>query len=153
MNRVRFRALALAATALALPLIAGPAASRAQTKPTGVLPGYWEYQAKVAIIPVSKEYKCLKADEIENFLFNPCTRHYKCTYPVKEVGDGKVKLDGTWTDKKGREAKVKADGTYTPTQVKLKANVKTIHGLGVAGSITARRISDTCPPPGTEKKK
>lgn len=144
MNRVRFRALAIAAgVALMAPLAAGPVAS--QSKPTGVLPGYWEYSAKVALIPAGKEYKCLKADEIEQFLFHPCTRRFKCSYPVKQVGDGKVKLDGVWLDKKSRPAKVKAEGTYTATTVKLKANVKTIHGITVPGSISAKRVSDTCP--------
>jgi len=139
------RALTFAALALAAPMLAGPAVSTPKGTPSGVLPGYWEYTAKVAIFPVDTEHRCLKADEIEQFLFHPCTKKYRCTYPVKQVGAGKVKLDGTWVDRKSRTAKVKADGTYTPTTVKMKANVRTIHGLGVSGSINAKRISGTCP--------
>jgi hypothetical protein len=144
---IRFKA-ALAALLVAAPVLGSAApltAAPASSTASGVLPGYWEYQAKVFGIGVDKERRCLSADKIESFLFNPCNRHHRCTYPTKVVKDGKVQLDGTWTDKRGRQAKVKGNGTYTPTTMTLKANVRTITGIPLSGTFSARRIGDTCP--------
>lgn len=147
--KARLAAAALFATVVlapaSVPAWAQVAGAQAAAPAQRVLPGSWEYRARVAIFPVSKEYRCLNAEEIEDFLFHPCTRKYRCTYPLKQVGDGRVKLDGTWVDRKQRVAKVRAEGTYTLTSLNMRANVVTIHGFPVSGSITARRIGDSCP--------
>lgn len=138
-----------AAVLLAAPLLASGVAP-AQGAPaaktaTGVLPGLWEYRAKVFGVNVDTERRCLTEDKIETFLFNPCNKHHRCTYPTKVVKDGKVVLDGTWTDKRGRQAKVKANGTYTATSMSMRANVRTITGIPLSGTFSAKRLGDSCP--------
>jgi len=108
-------------------------------------PGCWEYKAKVSIIPVSTDYHQLSSDQIDDFLFNPCTRHFTCTYPYKQIGKGKLAIRGTWTDKKGRPAPVDATGVYTPTTFRLNAKIKTIQGWPVQGQIDAKWVSAVCP--------
>lgn len=144
---IRVPALA-AAVLLSVPLLASPAP--AQNAPSagtasGVLPGLWEYRAKVFGVNVDTERRCLSAEKIETFLFNPCNKAHRCTYPTKVVKDGKVVLDGFWTDKKGRQAKVKANGTYTPTTMSMRANVRTITGIPLSGTFSAKRLGEACP--------
>lgn len=137
-----------AAVALAIVVVASPVAAGAAVPApaSGVLPGYWEYQAKVfGLFGAAKERRCLTADKIDDFLFNPCTKHYRCTYPTKVIKDGKVQLDGVWKDKRGREAKVRATGGYSPTTMALKADAKTINGIPVSATFSARRVAEACP--------
>lgn len=137
--------LALAAAGLALTASTG--AAQAQPEPdTKVRPGYWRYETKVSIFGGSSETKCLKREEIERFLFNPCNRHHICTYPVKQVGNGKLHLEGQWVKKKngGKPIPVAADGTYTPTTLNMTARVKVL-GMNVTGQIHGTWISDSCP--------
>lgn len=125
--------------------LTGLSASAQAQSESEVRPGYWKYTAKIGFIPVSTQYKCLKKDEIDRFLFNPCTRHYKCTYPTKTVSDGKVALKGVWVDKRGREAPVTASGTYTDTSVKLNAHVRTINGIPLSGVMEGTWQAASCP--------
>ena len=111
-----------------------------------VRPGYWEYAYKVAGIRVSTERKCVKPNEIDKVFFaGPCNHHHKCVYPVREIGGGKAKFDGTWTDKRGRVAKVKADGTYTDTTFNLKAKGNTTTGIPLSVTMNAKWLGETCP--------
>ena len=149
------RSTALAASALAL--VAGVAFagfSLAQTEarapnPAGakatILPGYWEYDYKVGIIPVSSETKCLKPADVERFSRGICTRKYRCDYTTNVVSDGKIQLKGAWTDKKDRVSPVTAEGAYTPESFKMDIHIKTISGMPLAGTMTAKRLSADCP--------
>jgi hypothetical protein len=131
--------------AQAAPEAAAPSAAQAEL-PTKVRPGYWSYSTKVSIFGGGSETKCLKAAEIEKFLFNPCNHHHVCTYPVRQVGNGRLHLEGEWVEKKkGGRIPVTADGTYTPTTLKMTAHVKVLGGLSVSGQIDGKWLSDTCP--------
>lgn len=143
------RPLALAASALALAVVAPLAAS--QARPTAaapartILPGHWEYDYRIGPIPAGGESKCLKPADVEQFSRGICTRKYRCDYTTNVVSDGKIRLKGTWTDKKDRVAPVTADGVYTPESFKLNIHMKTINGLALAGVMTAKRVSAECP--------
>lgn len=147
------RSTALAASALALAAgvaLAGfslaQTPARAPAKAT-ILPGYWEYDYKVGIIPVSSETKCLKPADAEQFSRGICTRKYRCDYTTNVVSNGKIQLQGSWTDKKDRVSPVTAEGSYTPESFKMDIHIKTISGMPVAGTMTAKRLSADCPAP------
>lgn len=152
------RSTALAASALAA--CAGLAlggfslaqtAARAPARST-ILPGQWEYDYKVGIIPVSTETKCLKPADAEQFSRGICTKRYRCEYTTNVVRDGKIQLKGTWTDKKDRVSPVTAEGTYTPESFKMDIHIKTISGMPLAGSMTAKRVAAECPETETASK-
>ena len=110
-----------------------------------IRPGYWEYAYKVAGIRVSEEFKCVKPSEIDKVFFaGPCNHHHKCVYPVREVGNGKARYVGTWTDKRGRVANIKADGTYSDTTLKLNARGTTTTGIPMAVTMNANWVG-ACP--------
>jgi hypothetical protein len=135
-------ALAAAAGAVATALLSVPASADNAEK---VRPGYWEYAYKVAGIRVSSEKKCIKPNEIDKVFFaGPCNHHHKCVYPVRQIGDGKAKFDGTWTDKRGRVAHVAADGTYTETTFNLKAHGTTTTGIPMSVTMNAKWLG-ACP--------
>jgi len=127
--------------ALAQPVVRAAAAS----KPT-ILPGQWEYDYKIGVIPVSSERKCLKPADAEQFSRGICTKRYRCDYTTNVVRDGKIQLKGTWTDKKDRVSPVTAEGSYTPESFKMDIHIKTISGMPLAGSMTARRVAAECAP-------
>ncbi len=146
------RSTALAASALALcagVAIAGfslaQPAARAPAKAT-ILPGQWEYDYKIGMIPVSNETKCLKPADAEQFSRGICTKRYRCDYTTNVVKDGKIQLKGTWTDKKERVSPVTAEGSYTPESFKMDIHIKTISGMNLAGSMNAKRLAAECPP-------
>jgi hypothetical protein len=137
--------LALAGFSLAQPTVRAPAHST-------ILPGQWEYDYKIGLIPVSSETKCLKPADAEQFSRGICTRRYRCEYTTNVVRDGKIQLKGTWTDKKDRVSPVTAEGAYTPESFKMNIHIKTISGMPLAGSLNARRLSAECPPDETASK-
>lgn len=139
----------IAASALALSVgaaVAGFGLAQAATKAT-ILPGYWEYDYKIGVIPVSNETKCLKPADAEQFSRGICTKRYRCDYTTNVVKDGKIALKGTWTDKKERVSPVTANGTYSPEAFKMDIHIKTINGMPLAGSLAAKRLSAECPAP------
>jgi hypothetical protein len=135
--------LALTGFSLAQPVVR--AAPRAPAKAT-ILPGHWEYGYTLAGIPVSSESKCLKPADAEQFSRGICTKRYRCDYTTNVVQDGKIQLKGTWTDKKDRVSPVTAEGTYTPESFKMNIHIKTISGMPLAGTMTAKRTSADCAP-------
>lgn len=141
-------ALAAGGIALAQPVVKA-AAAKASANST-ILPGQWEYDYKVGVIPVSSESKCLKPADAEQFSRGICTKRYRCDYTTNVVKDGKIALKGTWTDKKDRVSPVTANGTYTPESFQMDIRLKTISGMNLAGSMNAKRVSADCAP--VEKK-
>ena len=119
----------------------GGAASAPQTL---ILPGYWEYSTKVLGIGPAKK-KCLKAEEVDDFLSRPCNRHYTCVYPTKQIGNGKLLLDGYWQNKEGKRAKVHASGTYQPKSFSIRANGTAIGGIPFLASMDAKWLGADCP--------
>lgn len=138
--------VATAGLSLAQPLVA--AASRVANPPakTTILPGHWEYDYKIGPIPAGNETRCLKPADVEQFSRGICTRKYRCDYTTNVVQNGKIRLKGSWTDKKDRVAPVTAEGSYTPERFKLNIQLKTVNGLPLAGTMTAKRLSADCPP-------
>jgi hypothetical protein len=139
-----------AGLALAQPMVRAAPVEKGASKAT-ILPGYWEYDYKIGVIPVSNETKCLKPADAEQFSRGICTKRYRCDYTTNVVRDGKIALKGVWTDKKDRASPVTANGTYSPEAFKMDIHIKTINGMPLAGSLTAKRLSAECPAP--EEKK
>lgn len=141
--------VALAGSSLAQPLVDAPGHATAKTT---ILPGHWVYDYKIGPIPAGNETKCLKPADVEQFSRGICTRRYRCDYTTNVVQNGKIRLKGAWTDKKDRVAPVTAEGSYTPESFKLNIHLKTISGLPLAGTMTAKRLSADCPPDQTAAK-
>ncbi|MDB5468580.1 MAG: hypothetical protein JWR84_140 [Caulobacter sp.] len=138
-------------------LLAIPAVASSQATNT-ILPGYWEYRSKVSygVSSSSVEKKCVEPKDIDKFFSGPSNRHYKCTYPTRNVANGKAEFQGTCVDKRGRTAQVTASGTYSPKHFTLNARIKTsIIGVPITptGSIDATWIGQTCPPKPPKKAK
>ncbi len=116
------------------------------------LPGYWELVNTWIFVIHFKtvDRKCFTAADVAGVLQGPSNSHYACTYPHREVGDGKLSLSGTCIEKHGQVAEITAEGTYGPTAFKLSARLRTrIAGVPLAGSgaTDAHRLSETCPQP------
>lgn len=126
MTAPRLRPFLVAALALA---VLTPGGVPAQTESPEPLPGRWEYKYRILLIPAGTEYWCLKPAEVRRAFEGPCNRHHTCTYPVREAADGRIRLQGTWVDKRGRTAPVSGEGTYGPTTIALSFSGRTIHGL------------------------
>jgi hypothetical protein len=117
-----------------------------------ILPGFWKYQIRaVGVIPLDEGRRCLKEEEITDFLAFPGNKHYKCSYPTKTIGNGRAEMVGACVDKKGRRAPVRVSGSYTPEQFRLNIALTTTNGIPLRGAMTASRISAGCPlgAPGT----
>jgi hypothetical protein len=140
--------------ALALAVGALPIGAQAQTT---VLPGYWESANSVSMLLSSKSStrKCLTAEQVQQWITNPQTKHYSCVYDRRHIADGHATFHGVCTDKKGRHAAVSIDGTYAPEHFVLNAHMR-FHltagiDLPVMATTDAHRIGATCPadlPPG-----
>ena len=141
--------VAVAGFSLAQPVATAPERSAAKTT---ILPGHWEYDYKIGPIPAGSETRCLKPADVEQFSRGICTRKYRCDYTTNIVQNGKIRLKGSWTDKKDRVAPVNAEGSYTPESFKLNIHMKTINGLPLAGTMTAKRLSAECSPDQTAAK-
>ncbi|CAN5540772.1 hypothetical protein BH10PSE4_BH10PSE4_47700 [soil metagenome] len=124
-------------------LAAPQAASHAGAKTT-ILTGQWEYNTRFGPIPVGSDQHCLKPADVENFNRGLCLKRYTCDYQTRVVQDGKIELKGTWTDKKGRVAPVSAKGSYTPESFRLNVNGKTVNGIPMTATLSAKRLSATC---------
>ena len=134
------------AAAVAVTTLLTPIAQAQPPAPQTVYPGRWEYKYRIAMIPVATEYWCFRPEAIERAFAGPCNRHHTCTYSVREVSDGKVRLVGQWMDKKGRVAPVSARGSYTLNSINLNLNVRTTNGVPLSGTMSARRIANECQP-------
>lgn len=116
---------------------------------TTLLPGLWEYRTSLAGMGGKAEQKCLSKAEIDKFLTDPSNRRYDCDYTTREVGGGRVRLEGVCTSRKHAEQKigVSLKGAYTPTTISMKGVAKPrIVGLElpVSASVAAERVGD-CP--------
>ena len=143
MKRALIALAALAAAAVAAVAIAQPVAQPAAE--TTILPGYWSYKAKTLGITVDDKKRCLSEAEVDDFLAKPCNRHHTCVYPVKQVGNGKIRLEGYWQNKEGKRANVKASGSYTPKHFTMEAKGTAIGGIPIGATIDANWLSATCP--------
>ena len=136
---------ASAAVALAAPQ-GTPQGGAQAGKATTILTGQWEYSTRFGPIPMGTDQHCLKAADVENFNRGICLKRYTCDYQTRVVQDGKIDLKGTWTDKKGRVAPIVAKGSYTPESFRLNVDGKTVNGIPMMATLSARRLSATCAP-------
>ena len=131
---------------LAAVIAGSTSAAWATPASTPILPGFWKYSVKaVGVIPLDEGRQCLAAEDISGFLAFPGNKHYKCTYPTKTVGNGRVVMDGVCTDKKGRRAPIRVTGTYGPQNFRLNIALTTTNGIPLRGAMTAQRVSANCP--------
>ena len=140
MKRVLLPAVVLAALAGSASVSAQPPA-----KTETILPGYWEYKAKLFGLISDTKKHCVKENEAEDFLAKPCNRHHTCVYPVKKIGDGKITLEGYWQNKEGRRANIKANGTYAPKQFTMSARGTSTQGIPIGATIQAKWLGASCP--------
>lgn len=144
--RVATVAAPVVAGALFLGAPAQPrAAMAAQSSADTVLPGYWEYTTS-AVGVRDTETKCVRPSEINRFFGGLSTRRWQCVYPVRQVGNGNARFEGTCTDRKGRRVNVRLTGTYQEENFTFRGGAQLARGTPyLPASITARRISAQCP--------
>ena len=131
--------LAVAAAVLAAPGVAG---SQTNDQPQ---PGYWTYTTSVLGVR-DTETKCVRPSEINRFFGGLSTNRWKCTYPTRQVGDGRARFEGTCQDKKGRRVNVRLNGTYQTESFHFNGGAQLMRGTPyIPASITARRLSAQCP--------
>jgi hypothetical protein len=143
MNRLL---LTLAAPLLAL-AAAGPASAQ-----SAISPGYWETVSKSSSpLPASKtERRCIKPQDVAKFMEGKINHIYTCTYPKKEVGGGKIHLEGTCSTRDGPAIPISGQGTFTSETLHIDARASIQFGglsVPVKASTDAKRLGDTCPAP------
>ncbi|GAA0648530.1 DUF3617 domain-containing protein [Brevundimonas lenta] len=150
MKSVLIRTAAVAAPVVAAALFLGApatpqAAMKAQASADTVLPGYWEYTTS-AVGVSDTETKCVRPSEINRFFGGLSTRRWRCEYPVRQVGNGNARFEGTCTDRKGRQVRVRLNGTYQQESFRFTGGAQLARGTPyLPASITARRIAAQCP--------
>lgn len=133
----------LAAAAALMAAASGPQAQTAQA-PTPE-PGFWEYTTSVMGVR-DTEQKCVRASEIDRFFGGLSTRRWQCTYPVREVGGGSARFEGTCRDRRGRTVNVRLNGPYETESFRFNGGAQLARGTPyIPASINARRISAQCP--------
>lgn len=137
---------------------AGIATSAIGADTSTIRPGYWESTNKAQLVftQTTVEKRCLTPKDVDKFLQGPSNRHYKCTYPYRQVGNGRLSFKGTCVDKRGRRVDVVANGSYSPDHFQITANLSgKLAGVPLSAtfSTSARRIGDVCPPPPPKTKK
>jgi len=144
--RVAATAAPVVAGALLLAAPATPQASMApQSSADTVLPGYWEYTTSAVGIR-DTETKCVRPSEINRFFGGLSTNRWKCTYPVRQVGNGNARFEGTCEDHKGRRVNVRLNGTYQQESFSFRGGAQLARGTPyLPASITARRLAAQCP--------
>ena len=137
--------------ATAAPVVAGAlllAAPSAATPPQAAdqpQPGYWEYTTS-ALGVRDTETKCVRPSEINRFFNGLSTRKWRCTYPVRQVGNGQARFEGTCSDHKNRRVNVRLNGPYAAESFRFNGGAQIARGTPyIPASITARRISAQCP--------
>ncbi|MNS39663.1 hypothetical protein D3C72_719530 [compost metagenome] len=147
--RVLARVAAVAAPVVAGAVMLGAPAAAPQAQTAApvqpVLPGYWEYTTS-ALGSRDTEQKCVRPSEINRFFGGLSTNRWKCTYPTRQVGDGRARFEGACQDKKGRRVNVRLNGTYQTESFTFNGGAQLMRGTPyIPASITARRLAAQCP--------
>jgi hypothetical protein len=133
---------------LLLPLAAALAPAALAQEDHAVRPGYWDYTTSTILPGSSDGKRCVRPDQIEEFMSGPHNRHYRCTYPISRVGDGRALFDGECVNKHDEHYKISVAGTYAPTHFNLKGHIQgKLLGLPLSSpiSIDARWLGAECP--------
>ena len=138
------------APALALATLASAAMASSALAQSAISPGYWETTSKVTSpFPTHKtERRCLKPTDVAKFMEGKINHIYTCTYPTKEVGGGKIRLEGTCATKDGPPVPISSQGTFTSDTLHLEAKIAPQLGgltVNVRASTDATRLADACP--------
>jgi hypothetical protein len=138
-------AAVLASAAVLAPTASSTAAMAPQDSAGTVLPGYWEYTTS-ALGQRDTETKCVRPSEINRFFGGLSTRRWQCTYPVRQVGNGNARFEGTCQDRKGRRVNVRLQGPYDAENFRFTGGAQLARGTPyIPASITARRVAAQCP--------
>jgi hypothetical protein len=138
-------AAALVGAALLAPAATSTAAMVPQDAADTVLPGYWQYTTS-ALGVRDTETKCVRPSEINRFFGGLSTRRWQCTYPVRQVGNGNARFEGTCQDRKGRRVNVRLRGPYQLESFSFTGGAQLARGTPyIPASITARRLAAQCP--------
>ena len=124
---------------------AAPAASQ-----SAISPGYWETISKVTSpFPTQKtERRCIKPADVTEFMEGKINHIYTCTYPTKEIGAGKIRLQGTCATRDGPAIPITGQGDFTSDTLHLEAHISPQIGgltIPVRASTNAKRLSESCP--------
>ena len=145
MHRLSRLALIAGPAALGLVMLAAPAGARQTTSAQPVLPGYWEYTTSV-LGNRDTEQRCVRPSEINRFFGGLSTRRWTCTYPVRQVGGGNARFEGSCQDKKGRRVNVRLNGPYQQENFRFSGGAQLARGTPyIPATITARRLNAVCP--------
>ncbi|THD63962.1 DUF3617 family protein [Phenylobacterium sp.] len=144
MNRI---APLFALPVLSLLALAGPAAAQ-----KAISPGFWETTSKVTSpFPAQKtERRCIQPADVAKFMEGKINHIYKCTYPTKEIGAGKIRLEGSCATKDGAPVPISGSGTFTGDSMHLEARISAQVGaltVPVHAVTDAKRLGDACPDP------
>jgi hypothetical protein len=142
--------LRLAAPLLVLPFAAAMAAAGPAAAQSAISPGYWETTSKVTSpFPTQKtERRCIKPADVAQFMEGKINHIYTCTYPTKEIGAGKIRLQGTCATRDGPAIPITGQGTFASDTMHLEARISPQIGgltIPVRASTDAKRLGDSCP--------
>ena len=110
-------------------------------------PGYWETTNRVMGVPRT-EKRCIRPVEVAQFMQGPHNHNYVCTYPVRVVTSGSIRLEGSCKSKHSAPVPVEGHGTFTSVSFHMEARIVAhIAGVDVPvhASTDARRIGAECP--------
>ena len=138
-------AAALTLTGLAL-AAAGPAAAQS----TSITPGYWETTNQVVSPFPSKkvERRCIRPADVAKFMNGPSNHIYTCTYPTRDIADGKIKLAGSCRTKDGKPVPLAGQGAFTGDTFRMDVTIQPEIGgltIPIRARTVARRLGDDCP--------
>ena len=134
-----------AASALGAAALAGSAWAQ-----SAISPGYWETTSRVTSpFPTQKtERRCIKPHDVAKFMEGKINHIYTCTYPTRQIADGKIRLEGTCATRDGPPVPISGSGTFTNDTMHIEARVAPkIGGLTVPihAQTDAKRLGDGCP--------
>jgi hypothetical protein len=126
---------------------AAAGAARAQS---AISPGYWETTSRVTSpFPTQKtERRCIRPQDVVKFMEGRINHIYTCTYPTKEIGDGRIRLQGSCATRDGPPVPISGSGSFTSGAMHIEARISPkIGGLTVPihAETDARRLGDACP--------
>ncbi|WP_165837251.1 DUF3617 domain-containing protein [Phenylobacterium hankyongense] len=131
-------------------LLAAAIAAPAAAQPSAIQPGYWETTNRVTSpFPTRKvERRCIKPSDVAKFMEGPSNHIYTCTYPTRQIADGKIRLAGSCKTREGKPVPISGQGVFTSDSFHLDARVETQVGgvtIPVRASTDAKRLADACP--------
>lgn len=137
------------ATAMAMAVTTAPAPAAAPDAKPPIEPGLWSYSANTILTGGKGGQQCVKPEQVDEFLSGPRNRHYRCTYPSRSIGEGKMAFQGECVDKHDRHHyHISVHGQYQPEAFNLSGTVSgDFYGIPIVVpmSIQAKRVSATCP--------